>query len=127
MCSEKDIAELFQSHRDELGFVNVAQVREKNTYTATRDGELAGAAICNHCVRKPQTTLYDIAVYPHHRRDGVATELIEHIATDSPHDKIVAKCPTHLPANEFYETTGWRHVDVKEGTNRPLNVWEYEI
>jgi GNAT superfamily N-acetyltransferase len=127
MFSNEEVAALFQSHRDELGFVNVAQVREKDTYVVGRDGELAGAAICNHCVRKPQTTLYDIAVYPRHRRDGVATELVEQIAVDSPHGKIVAKCPFNLPANEFYEAMGWVKMKVESGKNRDLIVWKYEI
>jgi len=125
--SVDEITNLFQDHRDELGFVNSAQVREKDTYTVSRDGDLAGAAICNHCVRKPQTTLYDIAVYEEYRRDGVGSELIENITHDSPHRKIIAKCPLDLPANEFYENTGWTFVGREEGKSRDLNIWRYDI
>jgi GNAT superfamily N-acetyltransferase len=107
--------------------VNVAQVREKDTYVEYRDGELAGAIVCNHCVRKPQTTLYDIAVREEHRRGGVASSLIEKMVDDSPHDVIVAKCPADLPAVQFYHKTGWQLVDVEEGKNVPLTVWEYEV
>lgn len=123
----KEIANLFQQHRDELGFVNTAQVEEKSTYTVCIDGELAGAALCNHCVRKPQTTLYDIAVIDSYRRDGVGTKLVEKIASDSQHGKIVAKCPVELDANKFYSADGWEIVDVEEGKSRELNVWEKSI
>jgi len=118
-------ATIFQAHRDELGFVNKAQCREKELYTVEQSGEVVGAAIANHCVRKPQTTLYDIAVTK--KREGHGTQLINQIARDSPHTKIVAKCPVDLSANAFYKHTGWRLVDTQDGKNRDLNVWEYPI
>lgn len=121
------VTKLFQSHRDELGFVNKAQVREKDTYVVYRDNSLAGAAICNHCIQKPQTTLYDIAVYDTFRRSGVASELVEKIADDSPHDKIIAKCPKDLPANNFYRENGWKLQSVDDGKNRELLVWKLDI
>ena len=127
MTLAKQAASVFQQHRDELGFVNEAQCREKDLYTVEREGSVVGAAIVNHCVRKPQTTLYDIAVLPTYRREGIATELVDQITRDSPHDKIKAKCPTDLPANGFYESNGWELVKTESGKKRPLNVWRYEI
>lgn len=121
------VTALFQDHREELGFVNSAQVREKTTYVERRGGSVVGAAIVNHCVRKPQTTLYEIAVDESYRRGGVGTSLVETIVEESPHDVIVAKCPVDLTANEFYRSTGWEKVDVEDGKNRALNVWEYEV
>lgn len=120
-------AELFQKHRNELGFVNRAQCREKNLVTVTREGGVVGAALGNHCVRKPQTTLYEVAVLSDYRREGIATELIDRLAADSPYDKIVAKCPVDLPANEFYAATGWERIDREKGKNRELNVWELTL
>ena len=120
-------AELFQRHREELGFVNTAQCREKDLYTVEKKGEVVGAALGNHCVRKPQTTLYEIAVDENHRRDGIGNELIARMASDSPHDKLVAKCPVDLPANRFYESLGWVCVETEAGKNRPLNVWELTL
>lgn len=120
-------ADVFQQHRDELGFVNRAQCREGDLYTVERDGEIVGAALGNHCVRKPQTTLYELAVVPEFRREGIATQLVEKMVADSPHEKLVAKCPVGLPSNEFYEETGWERIDREEGKNRALNVWEYRI
>jgi len=125
--SAEAAADVFQRHRDELGFVNRAQCEEKDLVTVERDGDVVGAALANHCVRKPQTTLYDIAVVDEYRREGIAGELIRQLERESPHKKIVAKCPSELPANEFYRSTGWRHVDREDGKNRPLNVWEYAV
>lgn len=120
-------ATLFQNHRDELGFVNTAQCREKDLYTIEREGEVVGAALGNHCVRKPQTTLYEIAVDTAHRREGIGEELLSRMAADSPHEKLVAKCPVDLPANKFYEATGWECVETEPGKNRALNVWQLTL
>ena len=125
--SAEAAAEVFQKHRDELGFVNRAQCEEGDLYTVERDGEVVGAALANHCVRKPQTTLYELAVVREYRRRGIASELIGRLARDSPHEKLIAKCPEELPANEFYAATGWEQIDREEGKSRALNVWEYQI
>lgn len=127
MSEAEDAADLFQQHRDELGFVNRAQCRNKNLYTEYKDNHIVGAALVNHCVQKPQTTLYDIAVRKSHRGNEIGSGLITEVANDSPHKKIVAKCPVNLPANQFYHRTGWQLNAVVEGENRPLSVWEYTI
>lgn len=127
MTEAEDAADLFQQHRKELGFVNRAQCREKTLYTEYDAGEIVGAALVNHCVRKPQTTLYDIAVSETHRGEGVASQLVNKIADETPHDKIIAKCPIDLPANQFYNQSGWKLTAVEEGKNRSLLVWEYGV
>lgn len=127
MTRAKQAANVFQEHKDELGFVNEAQCREKDLYTEERNGEIVGAALANHCVQKPQTTLYELAVLPEYRREGIGTSLIEKIARRSPHEKIIAKCPIDLSANNFYKSTGWDLVDVESGMGRALNVWRYNI
>lgn len=128
MTEAEDMASLFQEHRSELGFVNEAQCREKTSYTVYNADILIGAALCNHCVQKPQTTLYDIAVRPSARRSGVGSELVEKIADDSPHDCIVAKCPVDLDANKFYQSSGWELTTVEEKDDtRNLNVWKFDI
>jgi len=123
--STKQATNLFQDHREELGFVNSAQVEEKTLVTECRNGVVVGAALANHCTRKPQTTLYELAVDESHRREGVATSLVRRLYRNSPHDKLVAKCPVGLPANGFYEATGWDNINTESGKNRSLNVWEY--
>ena len=125
MNRTRSAADLFQAHRDELGFVSRAQCKEKDLYTVERDGSVVGAAIVNHCVQKPQTTLYDIAVK--HKREGIGSELVTQIARASPHEKIIAKCPATLPANAFYQATGWKRIGEDPGKNRTLNIWQYDI
>jgi len=120
-------ADLFQRHRDELGFVNRAQCRDGDLQTIEIEGQTVGALLGNHCVRKPQSTVYELAVLPEYRRNGIGTELIERFAGESPHGKLVAKCPAPLPANEFYRATGWERVGRESGKNRELNVWQYPI
>jgi len=123
----KDAAELFQQHRDELGFVNTAQCQEKDLWTVKHNGHVVGAALGNHCVRKPQTTLYELAVLSNRRRKGIATELIERMQRDSPHDILIAKCPKPLPANKFYSANGWTRLRREPGKKYSLVVWEKSI
>ncbi len=120
-------ADLFQSHRDELGFVNRAQCRDGDLITMKSEGETVGALLGNHCIRKPQSTVYELAVSSSHRRKGIGAELVERFANESPHEKLVAKCPAPLPANEFYAATGWERIDVEDGKKRELNVWQYAV
>jgi len=126
MTDVEEVADLFQRHRDELGFVNRAQVREKTVLTETVDGAVVAALLANHCVQKPQTTLYDVAVDAAYRRQGLATKLVEQLYDESPHNCVVAKCPVDLSATAFYESTGWKHVRTESGKNTPLAVYMYE-
>ncbi len=127
MSYASEATEVFQQHRDELGFVNQAQVREKDLYIEQRNDEVVGAALANHCIQKSQTTLYELAVLPEYRRDGIAKELIDRLSRDSPHERLIAKCPEELSANEFYGSTGWTLVDREGGKNKALNVWKKDI
>ena len=124
MPVSSEAADVFQQHRDELGFVNRAQCEEKDLWTVERDGRVVASALGNHCTRKPQTTLYELAVLPEYRNQGFATQLVNQMLRDSPHNRLVAKCPVDLPANEFYTATGWGKIDSESGKNRALNVWE---
>lgn len=125
--SAADAAALFQRHRDELGFVNRAQCRDKDLATVCRDGSVVGALLGNHCVQKPQSTVYELAVVETARRDGVASTLVDRFAADSPHTRLVAKCPVDLPANGFYRATGWTRRDRESGKRRDLYVWQKSI
>jgi ribosomal protein S18 acetylase RimI-like enzyme len=123
----RDAADLFQNHRDELGFVNRAQCREGDLVTESRDGRVVGALLGNHCVRKPQSTVYELAVAPEYRHEGIGRSLVRQFANQSPHDKLVAKCPATLPATDFYEATGWERIDTEDGKNRALAVFEKSL
>jgi len=127
MSTSADAAALFQQHRDELGFVNRAQCAEKDLLVERRGGEIVGALLGNHCVRKDQSTVYELAVREEHRRRGVGRRLVERFAAESPHDRLVAKCPTDLPAMEFYRDSGWNRVGTDDGKDRKLAIWECEV
>lgn len=119
-------ADLFQNHRDELGFVNRAQCEEKDLIVEM-DGEcVVGALLGNHCVRKPQSTVYEVAVDQTQRRSGIATTLVDRFQNESPHNKLVAKCPIDLPANQFYNQTGWELEAIHDGKNRRLAEWQLQ-
>jgi ribosomal protein S18 acetylase RimI-like enzyme len=126
--NEKEIADLFQEHREELGFVNRAQVAEHidndEIVVEERDGGVVGALLYHNCIQKPQTTVYEIAVAEAYRRLGIASVMLAEVAEQSPHDKLVAKCPVDLPANELYRAREWELETVEEGKNRHLNVWK---
>jgi len=124
MSRSSEAAALFQQHREELGFVNRAQCEEKDLIVETDNSSVIGALLGNHCVRKPQSTVYEIAVTESHKRQGVGKRLVERFQRESQHNKLVAKCPVELPANEFYKTTGWECIDTEDGKNRDLNVWQ---
>lgn len=121
-----EAAELFQQHRDELGFVNRAQCREGDLVTERRDGKIVGTLLGNHCVQKPQSTIYELAVAEECRREGIASSLVDEFADESPHDKLVAKCPRELPATRFYEARNWTLVmlEREDSEKRTLNVYE---
>lgn len=125
MTLPDDAADVFQQHRNELGFVNRAQCEEKDLLTTQRDGEVVAALLGNHCVRKDQSTVYELAVLPEYRRSGLARTLVRRFMSESPHDKLIAKCPIELPAMQFYNQTGWNLQAVESGKNKPLAVWRY--
>lgn len=120
-------ADIFQNNTEELGFVNRAQCKNGDLTIVKRDGDVAAALLGNHCVNKPQSTIYDMAVQMKYRRQGLGKELIKRFKEESPHTKIVAKCPQPLPSNGFYEGLGWEKVREEEGKKRPLNVWVHEF
>ena len=61
-----------------------------------------------HLKRKPQTTIYDIAVHRNARRQGVARALVQRVLSDSPHGCIRLKCIASNPACSFYTRLGFQ-------------------
>jgi len=125
--SESDIEEaieLFQDHAEQLGFINKARVEEGPLYVEKREREVVGAALADHLSTKASSWLRDIVVKEEYRRQGIGESLIEKIREDSPHPQLKAKCPQDLPANSFYEETGWAlHAMVEVSDGKDLNVW----
>lgn len=115
---------VFQFHRDKLGFVNRAQVSEKDLLIECDSGVAVAALLGNHCVRKEQSTIYELAVFPEYRRKGLAKRLVDRFYYESPHDRLIAKCPKGYEANIFYESVGFSKVSEESGKQKDLIVWE---
>lgn len=123
------VKQLFDTHRAELGFV-VRPALEKAVHShellvAVNDTALLGAVHYHHR-RDGQTTLYHIAVDERARRQTIGTALISALRADcAAHNSrcILLKCPTELPANQFYEKLGFQHERTEPGKHRALKVW----
>lgn len=128
----ENVYAVFNEFTEQLGFISKVQVEQAEEagqlyWRESEDGEIVAAAIIRHCVKKPQTTLQDIAVLEEHRGKGLAQSIIDEAADDSRHPKMVAKCPEDLPSNDWYDSQGWEHAGVQDGKNRDLNIWELEL
>lgn len=66
-------------------------------------------------------TIHRIGVIEEYRRQGIATALID--TAHEEYGSLELECRTSLPANDFYEATGWEHVGVKVGSPEDLNQW----
>jgi len=125
--SAKNISNFFKK---ELGFVNKAALEEsykKNELEVVGNG--AGFVHFHH--RKDgQTTIYSLAVKQQYQKKGWGRLLLFRVicsAIESGCNRIVAKCPTDLPSNNFYQSFGFYLKTVEPGKKRALNIWEYLI
>ena len=131
---------LADSHKFELGFINLAILRKaiesRSLLVALcpngdSDAEFELAGMVHFYVRRDSTvTLCNIVVAQTHRRAGLGRRLFEELASTAGSlgkTQIRLKCPADLPANHFYERLGLRIVAVEPGKHRMLNVWSYTI
>ena len=124
-----ELKELADAHKDELGFVLrpalARSIAQGEVLVAEDKAGLVGFVEYHHR-QDEQTTLYHIVVAPDYRRRGIGRRLIERLADEARmagKGFIALKCPTALPANDFYARTGWLLVGSEPGKNRPLNLW----
>lgn len=89
-----------------------------------RCGALVGGFIHFHLRRDGVVTIYDVAVSPLVRRQGIGKMLVETVAALSPVGKVKLKCTTTNPANLFYKRCGFTLLGTEPSTNTTLNVWE---
>lgn len=124
---------LADAHRRELGFViRPALVRsiERGELIVAANSTGLIAFVEYHHRRDAQTTLYHIVVAPDYRRQGIGRRLVERLADEARatgKEIITLKCPTALPANEFYARTGWSLAGSEPGKRRPLNLWQLAL
>jgi ribosomal protein S18 acetylase RimI-like enzyme len=120
-------------HRHELGFVPAAALveaaRERRLLVAVLDGKIVGL-VHFRCCRDGHATIYEIAVLPECRRQGVGRALVEAVCKEAALRGCVAlqlKCPIDLPANEFYRRAGFTEAGIEEGKRRPLRLWQKRL
>ncbi len=135
-AEERDVIavkEIADRHRVDFGFIpRVAfyeAVDKGWLLVAKVDGVVVGFVRFRHR-RDKTTTLYEIAVANHIKRQGIGRaliyRLIEHARQHNQLD-IKLKCPVNLPANHFYSALGFELVRVEKGKRRELNVWRLQL
>lgn len=128
------IKRLADNNRTTLGFVLrpalMAGIKQGWLLIAEQtNGELLGFIHYRHR-RDMQTTLYEICVAQSFRRRGVGRALIEALARESAQLRkacIQLRAPVGIPANAFYQMTGFALDRTESGRKSPLNVWRYPI
>lgn len=120
----KNIAD---KHKHELGFVNIAALKEAEEREELEVIDKTGFVHFHHR-RDNQTTIYEIATII--KRQGWGRLLFYRVlcsAVERGKKFIVAKCPEDLPSNGFYQKLGFKLAEVESGKKRRLNKWRYEI
>lgn len=125
------IKEIADSHKKELGFTNIAIIRDAQQHNQIiiieQDNILVG--FIRFRLRKDDVAvIYEIVVGP--KRTGYGSQLIHHfirIAGESNKQYIRLKCPIELAANSFYKKMRFHLIGSEVGKKRELNIWQYVI
>ena len=117
----------------ELGFISRGAletfVRKGRAIVYKRETILLGVLLY-YDRRDAQVTLHYIAVLPHARLQGIGRRMVSYLASISKlsgKEFLISKSPTDLPANNFYERTGWELIGREQGKKRLLNVWNLDL
>lgn len=130
-ATEKDLPllkALADAHRHEIGFVNRASLAEAIAHQEILCTPLGFLHF--HHRRDKISTLYHLCVSPSHRRQGVASGLInawEEYSKKCGITYLRLKCPLDLEANGFYSKMGFTRVSIEPGVKRSLVVWEKKL
>jgi len=103
----------------------------KPLYEAARRGELLliDGGMCHwHLRRDGQVTIREIIVLPECQRKGIGQEMLDALRRIPGASSVFAKCPADLPANGFYQATGfvWEGTEMTR-TGRKLNLWRLTL
>jgi len=80
--------------------------------------------------RDSQTTLYEICVQQHHRRQGIGIALISALSAEASafgKTHVRLKAPADIAANDFYQAVGFALAGMEPGRKRNLNIWNYVL
>lgn len=130
-----DVKRIADQHRAELGFharqAYVDSLSKGELLIAKIDDQIVGFTRYHHR-RDNRTTLYEIAVTPDARGEGIGHRLIDALIADCRRVSsrcLRLSCPVELPANRFYEAVGFIRSTrrSRRGRSRPLYEWELPI
>lgn len=119
----------------EIGFVRRAALEKalgEGRLLVATSGERESLTGFAHfrCTCRGHVSLYEIAVHPDWRGEGVGRALVAaviEVAQEHKMKSIRLKCPIELFANGFYWRLGFTRRAVEHGKVRPLAVWEKHL
>ena len=90
---------------------------------------LLDGGICHwHLRRDGQITIREIIVLPYMRGQGIGITILEKLKVVNGATSIFAKCPSDLPANEWYQKRGFVDEGIeKTRTGRELRLWRLQL
>lgn len=112
------ILSLFQRNIRAVGYVDREDVESWRCYLVSDERTVIGVALVE--VDRPTAVLQSLAVKQSHRRQGVATTLLE-TAVDDVDKRVEVKVQTGIGANACYEACGWRFK--RTTPDQQMNVW----
>lgn len=126
---------LADAHRYEVGFIPLAALKEaaaENRLLVVRAPGSTDVVGFVHfrCCKDGHATIYEIAVAPQWRGQGIGRRLVEAVIAEAQKHgcyTLRLRCPVDLPANGFYARMGFVRIAVEAGKRRPLAVWEFPI
>lgn len=111
--------------RDQISFVRTGALQrgidKRELYVAELDNQIVGF-INWHGSRDGWSTVYELAVSPDFRGQGVGRNLL--YAVPCP---VSLKCTVENPANEFYQKAGMRKIATLKGKRRQVNLYEMNV
>jgi len=110
-------------------FMENTDLRTISPYTATQsdvwvirdEDKNSGAESIIAMALVTEGTVLRLGVTPQYRRKGIATSLISHLQTE--YGELTLECRKSLPANDFYEATGWIQENITPSEPEDLIQW----
>lgn len=125
---------LADANRAIFAFINRQAFEDAYTHkgllVALMEEQVIGFVRYYHRKTDKQTTLYDICVAEEWRNHGIGKQLLIALISDclaQNREFILLKCPTRLPANQFYLRQGFTLLNTQQGKHHDLNVWQLSL
>lgn len=115
--------DLFHGEVNTVGHISESDINQHHLRTVIQDDWVVGAALAEP-LNEELALLHAIAVAEPARGQGIGQELIDKLCSTLSVERLEAKCRVGLPANEFYEQTGWTRS--RQTNDERMNVWKYE-